>query len=276
MTTLIASPAAPRSRTSIFFSYIRHELWRNLRMVDSLIFLIALPLVIFAVFGVASPGTDKHIPGGTIAAYVMVSLALYGAATAATSMAGAAAVEHDSGWGRHLSLTGMRRGDYLAGKIIVSLLIACLPIGATFLLGILTTAQFDTPGIWLASAGLCLVGVFPFAFFGLAVALALRSETAVSIASGVVVLLAFLGNLFMPLSGAMMELARYTPFYGAGVLAHWPQNGDVIITGAFATPGMPEALPTESFAWAIGNVAVWTLIFAVLALLALRRSTVRR
>lgn len=146
MTTLIASPAAPRSRTSIFFSYIRHELWRNLRMVDSLIFLIALPLVIFAVFGVASPGTDKHIPGGTLAAYVMVSLALYGAATAATSMAGAAAVEHDSGWGRHLALTGMRRGDYLAGKIIVSLLIACLPIGATFFLGILTTAQFDTPG----------------------------------------------------------------------------------------------------------------------------------
>ena len=190
MTTPVTSPATPRSRTSIFFSYIRHELWRNLRMVDSLIFLIALPLVIFAVFGVASPGTDKHIPGGTIAAYVMVSLALYGAATAATSMAGAAAVEHDSGWGRHLALTGMRRGDYLAGKIIVSLLIACLPIGATFLLGILTTAQFDTPGIWLASAGLCLVGVFPFAFFGLAVALALRSETAVSIASGVVVLLA--------------------------------------------------------------------------------------
>ncbi|AIE81967.1 hypothetical protein FB03_00255 [Actinotignum schaalii] len=260
----------------MFFSYIRHELWRNLRMVDSLFFLIALPLVIFAVFGLASPGTDHHIPGGTVAAYMMVSLALYGAATGTSALVGAAAVEHDSGWGRHLALTGMRRTDYLLGKVLVSVIIASLPIIAVFTLGALTKSEFDSLYIWFASAGLCLVGSIPFAFFGLAVALALRSETAVSISSGVVVILAFLGNLFMPLSGAMMEVSRYTPFYGAGVLAHWPQNGNVVVTGAFMGPDSPESIPTESFAWAIGNVAVWTLIFAVLALLALRRSTVRR
>jgi len=34
------------------------------------------------------------------------------------------------------------------------------------------------------------------------------------------VLLAFLGNLFVPLSGAILDITRFTPVYGYSDLAH--------------------------------------------------------
>ena len=69
---------------------------------------------------------------------------------------------------------------------------------------------------------LCLVGSAVFAVYGLLVGTAFRSEAAVGAASGTMVIFAFLGNLFIPLSGVLLTIAKFTPLYGYAALARYP------------------------------------------------------
>ncbi|MEX5237579.1 ABC transporter permease, partial [Kocuria sp. CPCC 205236] len=105
---------------------------------------------------------------------------------------------------------------------------------------------------------------------GLAAGLLFRSESAVGAASGMLVVLSFFGNLFVPLSGVMLDIARFTPLYGLAGLARYPLvEGDVV-----STSGPPvESDPL----WALLlNTGVWTVVLAAVVLLAVRRTTVRR
>src|SRR5699024_5713216 len=68
---------------------------------------------------------------------------------------------------------------------------AISPIVIVYVVGGLTGAEFDSFSHWLASAALCLVVAIPFSLYGLAFALLFRSETAVSAASGFLVIFAF-------------------------------------------------------------------------------------
>ena len=123
--------------------------------------------------------------------------------------------------------------------------------------------------MWPASGTLALLGAIPFALYGLAAALLFRSEAAVSAASGILVVLAFFGNLFMPLSGTMLAIAKYTPVYGIASLTRWPQ-----LEGAVAdTTG---SAPASDPLWTIVlNVVAWTAVFAAICLAATRRRTRR-
>ncbi|MEX5237664.1 ABC transporter permease, partial [Kocuria sp. CPCC 205236] len=105
---------------------------------------------------------------------------------------------------------------------------------------------------------------------GLAAGLLFRSESAVGAASGMLVVLSFFGNLFVPLSGDMLEIARFTPLYGLAGLTRYPMIEGAVVSMSGA--------PTHSDPlWALMlNVVVWTLIFAALVLLAVRRTTARR
>jgi ABC-2 type transport system permease protein len=188
---------------------------------------------------------------------------------ATSAIAGSAAIERQQGWGRQLGLTGLGGSGYMVGKILVALGIALLPIVVIFVVGALTGARFDEGWMWPASGGLALLGAIPFALYGLAAALLFRSEAAVSAASGILVVLAFFGNLFMPLTGTLLTIAKFTPVYGIATLTRWPQlEGAVVDTSG----GAPASDPL----WAIVlNVGAWTVIFAVLCLVASRRSTRR-
>src|SRR5699024_12581387 len=90
-------------------------------------------------------------------------------------------------------------------------------------------AQLDTCGYWLSTAALCLLVAIPFSLYGLAFALLFRSETAVSAASGFLVIFAFFGNLFIPLGGVLLDIAKFTPLYGPAMLARWPQTEGMLI-----------------------------------------------
>ena len=153
----------------------------------------------------------------------MVSMGVYGAVMATSSMAGSAAVERQQGWGRQLGLTGLTGPGYVLGKVLVALAMSVLPIVVVYTVGFFTGAEMDSAATWFSSAGLTLIGALPFAFYGLAAALLFRSEAAVSAASGLLVVLAFFGNLFMPLTGTLLEIAKFTPLYGVATLARWPQ-----------------------------------------------------
>lgn len=67
---------------------------------------------------------------------------------------------------------------------------------------------------------------------GLGFGLAVPPEAALSAAGVSVVLLGSLGNVFFPLSGTLLALAKWTPLYGYASLARYP----IPTSGAEASP----------------------------------------
>ena len=243
--------------------YAAKELRRMLRMWDATFFIIVLPAALFLMFGAQSASVDGTAGNGNIAAFVMTSMSVYGAAVATTSLAGMTSVERAAGWGRQLALTSLSTAGYYTAKVLVSLVIAVLPIALVHALGAIVGATFDEAWMWAASVLLSLLVALPFSLYGLAAAMLFRSEAAVSAASGMLVVFSFFGTLFMPLDGIMLSIAKWTPMYGAATLARWPQLEGLI------APATEGALPgQESLGFAIANIAAWTLIFLALCVIA--------
>ncbi|MGQ7787173.1 ABC transporter permease [Nesterenkonia sp. K-15-9-6] len=248
--------------------YIALDFWRNLRNIGNSFFVIVLPTALFLFFGTTMDWSDNPVGEGNVSAWTMIAIASYGAAMATTSMAGAAALEIQQGWGRQLALTAMPHGAFVVAKSVVAVGIAVLPVVVLNVVGILTVADMP-PGVWLATAALTVLGSLPFALYGLAIGLSFRSDAAVGAATGLLVIFSFLGNAFMPLDGVLLDIGRFTPMYGVVALARYPlTDGDLISMGA-----MGETDPL----WAVlANVLAWTIIFGIACLLLQRRRTARR
>lgn len=232
------------------------------------LFNTGLPVLFFLVFGATQAYGEQPLNDGNIAAYVMIGMAVYGGVTAACATAGQSVVERATGWGRQLALTPLRPGQMLASKIVVIMARSAFPVAAVNLTGAFMGVEMPV-GEWLASAALSWLVSVPFGFYGMAFAAAFRSESAVSAAAGGLVVLGFLGNVFSPLPESLLEVARFTPMYGAQALARYPLSDGVqaISDGALTV--------TDPLSWAVINLAAWTLILITLGLLLSRRRTGR-
>ncbi|QNF95298.1 ABC transporter permease [Janibacter sp. YB324] len=243
------------------------ELKRMARDYVGLFFIAGLPAFMYVIFGVSQAFGDQDIGRGNVSLYIMISMAVYGAVTATVSIGGGAAVERMQGWGRQLGLTPLRDAAYVATKAVVALAIACIPIALIYGIGATTGAKGEWQ-VWLYSAVIVLLGALVFALYGLVFGLAFRSESAVGAASGSLVIFAFLGNIFIPLSGVMLTIAKFTPLYGFVSLARYPLTEGYGIDG---NETVHEAL------WIpVANVAVWTIILATLTVFLVRRSRGRQ
>lgn len=258
MTTTARHPLpAPRPDLA---AYATLDLRRMLRNKATMFFAVALPAFMYVVFGL---GSDDSYGSGDVAFYVMVSLACYGAATATTSVAGSAALEQQLGWGRQLALTPLRPIGLVMTKAAAAMLTAAVAAGLIYLVGG-TTGATGSAGDWVVSALVVWLGSAMFALYGLAISLHFRGDNAVSIASGLIVVLAFLGNVFTPLSGVILDIGRFTPLYGYAALARYPQ-----------TQGWTPSDTHDEWWLMLANVIVWTLCFAALALVGVRRGRER-
>jgi hypothetical protein len=94
--------------------YLRSEVRRTFRNPRYLIFALAMPLVLFAAFGAAQ--SHNHLSGITVSAYIMVSMATFGAMSTVFSTGGAIAFERAIGWNRQLRITALTGRAYVAGK----------------------------------------------------------------------------------------------------------------------------------------------------------------
>src|SRR5699024_1521884 len=142
-------------------------------------------------------------------------------------------------------------------------------IALIYLIGFFTGAEASATA-WLVSALIVLAGAAVFSLYGLLAGLLFRTEAAVGAASGSLVILAFLGNIFFPLSGAMLTFAKFTPLYGFVALARYPiTEGTLISTTGPSTGSDPLWIP-------ILNLVVWAVIFGVAALLLVRRGRSRQ
>lgn len=250
-------------------TYLRIELARVMRDVVSMFFIAVLPALLYVIFGATQAYSDTDIGHGNVATYVMIGMAAYGAVTATVGVGGMAAVEQMQGWGRQLALTPMSDVERVVTKAGVGFIVAIIPVGLIYLIGALTGAQAE-PRVWLISGIIVLIGAAAFSFFGLLAGLLFRSEGAVGAASGSLVIFAFLGNLFFPLSGLLLDIARFTPLYGYVALARYP------LTEGYTASMTLEAREHDPLWLPILNLAVWTIVFVIATVLVSRRGRARQ
>jgi ABC-2 type transport system permease protein len=249
--------------------YTGLELRRVLRDYVSMFFIAVLPAFFYLIFGASQEFSAENAGNGNVGMYVMISMAAYGAVTATSGIGGMAAVERMQGWGRQLGLTPLRDSSYVQMKAVVAVAVAAIPILSIYLLGVLTDAE-GSASAWLLSATIVLVGSVMFALYGLVFGLAFRSEAAVGAASGSLVILAFLGNIFFPLSGSLLTLAKFTPLYGYVSLARYPLTEGYVVNTT-------NGVVTHEELWVpLLNVCLWALILAVLAVWLVRRGRARQ
>ncbi len=241
-------------------TFARLDLRRQLRDRFGMFFVVGLPTFMYLVFGL---GSQEQVGSGNVAMYVMISMAAYGAVGATTSVAGSAATEQVMGWGRQLGLTPMRPLAFVVAKAAVAMSVAAVPIALIFAIGAATGARGDWTD-WVLAGGLAWLGSALFAIYGLAICLTFRGTSAPGIASGMIVVLAFLGNVFTPMTGLMLEIGRLTPLYGYAALARYPLTEGWLPLGGRDPLWLPVA-----------NVLAWTMIFSLLALWGVRRSRAR-
>lgn len=245
------------------------EVRRLLRDPVTLLLITGIPAFMYIIFGAAQEWGEMPYGRGNVNMSVMIAMAAYGAVTATAGIGGFAAVERIQGWGRQLSLTPMPDRTFVLTKSLVAATLAALPVAIIFGLGALLGATAPV-WVWAATLALVMVGSFTFALYGLVFGLGFRSESAASAASGSLVVLGFLGNVFIPLSGAMLTFAKFTPLYGYVALAKYPMTDGQLYDIETGT------LITEPLWQPLANIVAWTVIFALIAVALVRRGKARQ
>lgn len=264
MTTITAAPSMARPLRGFSFRYVRIDVRRVLRNRRALVFTFAMPTLLYVVFGATSKYGDDVIGHANTAAYVMVHMAVYGSILATTTNAASVALEQQAGWTRTLRLTPLSPTGYVVCKAMVAMSIAALPLILLSIVGVCTGARAPI-AIWIGSVLLGWIGSSVFAAFGMAMGSALRSEAAMQVSGGVLTLLAFAGNVFVPLKGAMLTFSMFTPMFGVNSLANYPMTRGETVYGEHIALWI-----------SLANLVVWAALFGSAAAYFYRRSTDRQ
>jgi ABC-2 type transport system permease protein len=239
--------------------FVRLELRRLLRNRRTVIFTLIIPPVIYLIFGRGPSNQHDNVGHGNVTAYVMVSLAMYGAMLATTSGGAMVAIERAAGWSRQLRLTPLSPVAYIAIKVITAMALGLVPVVTVFAIGSFTGATMDGH-LWFELAAIAWVGSIVFAAFGLFMGYLLPSENVMQILGPVLAVLAFAGGIFEPLdqmNQVWQDIAKFTPTYGLGQLVHAPLTGDAVHA-----------------VWLV-NLVVWLAIFGLGAAWRFRKDTAR-
>ncbi|MFD5224766.1 ABC transporter permease [Microbacterium sp. NPDC058342] len=250
---------------SISPTMMRVEALRQLRNPYTLAFTLGMPVAMYLLFGAGMGYGDISAGHGNVKFYVMVSMAAYGTAVAMSSLTSLAATEAKQGWGRQLAMTPLGTAGYAATKLLTAVAFAALAVLLVFAAGLATGAEATDAWRWWASAGIMLGIGLIYGLYGLGVGLFFNSDTAAALASISMTFFAFFGNVFMPLDGVMLDIARFTPLYGFVALSRWPLTDGVLTTGQ-----------TDPLWLVVLNVLVWLGVFAVLVAAGTKRSRRRQ
>ncbi len=246
-------------------TYLRIEIQRRLRNRRTLIFTIIFPVMMYLLIGVRlvdTPLTDTPLSAGgvSVAAYIMVSMAAYGAMMSATQTGAAVAMERAQGWSRQLLLTPLKPVVNVLIKMIAGMMLGLLAVVATYVAAAISGVHL-TPTQWIVT-GLAawLLTSAVFTALGLMIGYMVPGENAAQITSLAIVLLAFLGGLFYPIESMpdfMQVIAAFTPVYGIGEIARAPLTGQSI-----------------DLLWFV-NAVLWLAVFVAGTVFFFRRDTRR-
>lgn len=234
------------------------ELKRVLRNRRTLFFTLVFPAGLFFAFG-GTQGWDETAGHGNVAAYIMVSMALYGAALTAASTGATVALERAMGWSRQLRLTPLSPVAYIAVKALVALVMGALAVAVVNAAGIFQGKPDMPVGRWVACAVLAVLCTLVFAALGVFVGYLVPGENAMQVLGPGLALMSFLGNVFIPIddhSSLIWHIAQWTPMFGVAEVTRAPLTGD---------------LPW----YAVMNAIGWLVVFVVGAAWRMSKDTAR-
>lgn len=237
---------------------LRTEVRRALRNRRTLIFAAILPAVFFLTF--SAGGSGDKLGGLTVAPYVMVSMATYGAMNALFTGCGVIAAERAVGWNRQLRVAGLRGGDYVATKALISYLTAVPGLIAVFVLAALTRHVHLGAARWAEVAASVLLGLLPVAALGVAVGYAARPQSLQPLFGIGSALLALFGGLWVPAETfphAIRVVMQLLPTY-------WSADaGRTVLRGTWV-------------GWhGVAVIAFWTLLLGAVAAWGYQRDALR-
>ena len=252
-----------QGRGGINLTVLKLEIRRLLRNRRTVIFALVLPVVLFAFVGTNRSYADLRDGHGNVSMFLVVSMALYGAALATTAGGAMVSLERAQGWSRQLRLTPLSPVSYILIKAITAMVLGLSSVLAVYIVGRATGVPHTYHGytyLWFVTAACVWVGSLVFAALGLFIGYLLPSENVMQLLGLVMAVLAFAGGLFYPLKQAaqiLQDIAKWTPLYGLNQLVHAPLLGGSI-----------------DIMWVV-NVVAWFAIFATGAVLLFRRDTAR-
>jgi ABC-2 type transport system permease protein len=203
-------------------TYLQMEVKRLIRNRRVLIFSMLMPAILLLIFGSTSKG---DLNGVSAKAYVMVSMGLFGAMSAAIGSGGSIAVERGLGWNRQLRLTPLRPDQYVLTKVILSLLMALPPLIVAYLIGGLALGVRLPATTWVLVGLGSWLGALPFAALGVAIGYIAKPDSVQQVSGLLYMLLAAFGGLWIPVEvmpKVMRSIAEFTPAYWVGQVARSP------------------------------------------------------
>jgi len=239
-------------------TYLRVETIRMLRNKRVIIFSVLMPAVLLLIFG--GLYKTESLNGVGAAAYLMVSMGLFGSMTAATSAGGSIAVERGIGWNRQLRLTPLPPPAYILTKVVLSVLLALPPLLITWVIGAATLDVRLSTKTWLLITLGAWLGAIPFAALGLVIGYVAKPDSVQQISGLLFMLLAAFGGIWVPVEqmpSLMRRIAEWTPAYWTGQVARGPL--------------FHASLDLRAIWIMVG----WTALFAVIALRRFRVDTAR-
>jgi ABC-2 type transport system permease protein len=239
---------------------LKLEIRRLTRNRRTIIISIVLPVVFFLSFGLNKAYAGLPDGHGNVSAFVMISLALYGAVLATTFGGAMVSIERAQGWSRQLRLTPLSPIAYVVIKILTALVLGFCSVSAVYIAGIIAHKPSMPVGLWIATGASVWVGSLLFAAFGLFLGYLLPAENVMQLIGLILALLSFAGGLFIPLSQLahpVQDIAKWTPLYGLNQLVHTPLLGNGV-----------------DWTWVV-NVLAWLAIFVAGAAWRMRKDTAR-
>ncbi len=205
------------------------ELKRMVRNRRTIIFTLIFPGALFLSFG-GSQGWNDDAGRGNVAAYIMVSMALYGAALTAASSGAMVAMERAVGWSRQLRLTPLSPVVYISMKALVALVMGAVAVAVVNVAGIFQGKPDMPVGIWVSCAVLAILCTLVFAALGVFVGYLVPGENAMQILGPGLALMSFLGNVFIPIddhTSLIWHIAQWTPMFGVAEITRAPLTGEL-------------------------------------------------
>ncbi|MCM3882275.1 ABC transporter permease [Frankia sp. R82] len=220
--------AQPTPAAATYLRYVRTEVrraWRNPRV---LIFMLVLPVILFSAF--SASGADDRLGGLTVAPYIMISMASFGAMNAVLGTAGRISMERSIGWNRQLRLTALSGQQYVLGKLGVGFSLAVLPIVGVYIAGAAIRGVHLSAGTYVGAGVSILLGLVPLGAFAIWLGYLVRPDNMQAIIGGLFSLLALAGGIWVPVENFpdwLADIVKVLPMYWSA------QAGRAVLEGGW-------------------------------------------
>ncbi|GLX51584.1 ABC transporter [Streptomyces hygroscopicus subsp. hygroscopicus] len=224
-------------------SLIRLELTRALRNKKFLFFSVLYPAVLFLIIAGNADDTRMDGTGLTLATYMMVSMASFGALTAVLmGNSERIAKERESGWVRQLRLTPLPGRGYVLAKTAGAAVVSLPSIVVVFLAAaVIKHVRLDA-WQWLALTGVIWAGSLVFAALGVAIGYLASGDAVRPVTMIVYFGLSILGGLWMPSTTFprfLQDIAEWLPTHAYAALgraveeSRAPHTTDVVVLAGY-------------------------------------------